>query len=385
MSRSTLLSGLLAVCTGLPLLLSANCEPGPNTLRIKQANGVSIYLGATTSEQFVAPLISLFDHYGTIYLGPGDTLLVIIHPDCSNLGELSRNGNAQPPTSTVFMGDWTFKCTLAGAYQGGNCEMACNLFDFTIAPLATAQGPARLRPSIILDGATTAGTSSHSMRTDLKTAGLLPQAEPYSAMGYTFLGGGGETLTANALARPLVDWVIVELRSTSQPTVVVASQAALVLSYGAVINSDGGDLNFNVAPGYYYVAFKHRNHLGVMTAQPVLLVGPPLIVDMTNSLIPAYGTEPMKPSGLRFRLWSGNAVTTVGTQQIKYAGVNNDRDAVLNRVGGSVPTGTASGYLREDVNLDGVVKYAGAANDRDVILTTIGGSVPTATRNEQVP
>jgi hypothetical protein len=37
------------------------------------------------------------------------------------------------------------------------------------------------------------------------------------------------------------------------------------------------------------------------------------------------------------------------------------------------------------VNLDGVVRYVGAANDRDPILQTIGGTVPTNVRTEQLP
>lgn len=71
---------------------------------------------------------------------------------------------------------------------------------------------------------------------------------------------------------------------------------------------------------------------------------------------------------------------------MKYTGTNNDRDAILTAIGGSVPTNTLSGqYLQEDLNLDGVVKYTGPSNDRDLILQTIGGRVPTAVRVEQVP
>jgi hypothetical protein len=33
-----------------------------------------------------------------------------------------------------------------------------------------------------------------------------------------------------------------------------------------------------------------------------------------------------------------------------------------------------------DVNMDGVIKYVGVRNDRDPILQNIGGAVPTATR-----
>jgi hypothetical protein len=44
---------------------------------------------------------------------------------------------------------------------------------------------------------------------------------------------------------------------------------------------------------------------------------------------------------------------------VKYVGANNDRDPILQAIGGTVPTGTLSGqYRSEDLNLDGVVKYS---------------------------
>ncbi len=74
-----------------------------------------------------------------------------------------------------------------------------------------------------------------------------------------------------------------------------------------------------------------------------------------------------------------------GDNVVMYTGTGNDRDLVLSRIGGSVPTLTAIGYYREDVNMDGVVKYTGSANDRDPILVNVGGTVPTATRAAQLP
>jgi hypothetical protein len=68
-----------------------------------------------------------------------------------------------------------------------------------------------------------------------------------------------------------------------------------------------------------------------------------------------------------------------------YTNAENDRDPILLRIGGTVPTNTTTGYHAEDVNLDGVVKYTGEGNDRDPILQNIGGSVPTNTREGQLP
>jgi hypothetical protein len=81
-------------------------------------------------------------------------------------------------------------------------------------------------------------------------------------------------------------------------------------------------------------------------------------------------------------MWMGD-VSADGT--IKYTGVNNDRDPILVRIGGLVPTNTALGYFPEDVNLDGTVKYTGVNNDRDPILVNIGGTIPTNVKIGQVP
>jgi len=95
-----------------------------------------------------------------------------------------------------------------------------------------------------------------------------------------------------------------------------------------------------------------------------------------------YGTEARKTVGTLRALWAGDC-NADGT--LKYTGGTNDRDLILARIGGVVPTNIAAGYLDEDVNLDGQVIYAGANNDRDIILQNIGGVVPTNTRAEQLP
>ena len=81
-------------------------------------------------------------------------------------------------------------------------------------------------------------------------------------------------------------------------------------------------------------------------------------------------------------LWAGD---TFFNGDIKYTGTNNDRDPILQAIGGVVPTSMVTGYLNTDVDLDGRVLYTGSGNDRDPILQNIGGVVPTNTRFEQLP
>ena len=127
---------------------------------------------------------------------------------------------------------------------------------------------------------------------------------------------------------------------------------------------------------------RHRNHLGAMTANPVALSGTSATVDFTVAATSTYGAAARKTVGTVQVLYSGNVLADA---VLKYTGTSNDRDPILTRIGGALPTNTASGYYTEDTNLDGTVKYTGTGNDRDMILVNIGGTDPTATRTEQIP
>lgn len=223
------------------------------------------------------------------------------------------------------------------------------------------------------------------MRDDLRAAGLVPLAEPYTAMGFVSdpVPPTNPLVLSWTLSSAVVDWVLVEIRDAVNPATVLARRACLLKVSGVVTGSDGVSATaFAVPPGNYHVALRHRNHLGVMTAAPVALASAPITIDLRDPATPTYGTDARVQIGPHMALWTGNAIPDA---QVKYAGSSNDRDPILLRVGGVVPTNTVSGYWPEDHNLDGIVKYAGSANDRDLILLTIGGSIPTNTRNEQLP
>ena len=246
-------------------------------------------------------------------------------------------------------------------------------------------GPS-LQAKVVLGGPFDGGTGlmSDAVRAD----GLVPLMEPYTALGFAQVGGGGgETTTPAILAatgsNAIVDWVRIELRSTLDPANVVATRQALVQRDGDIVSSDGAStITFAVAPGNYHVAVRHRNHLGCMTSTPLSLSSTTTVLDMSSSSTTMWGAAARKDVLGTMVLWSGNVF---GDTQLRYTGANNDRDPILNIIGGVIPTSTVSGYLKEDANLDGAAKYTGAGNDRDVILNNLSGGVPTATRTEQLP
>jgi uncharacterized protein (TIGR02145 family) len=212
--------------------------------------------------------------------------------------------------------------------------------------------------------------------------------EPYSGIATLLGGAGGETTTGAVLSttgnNAIVDWVLVELRSAVSAGMVLSSQCALVQRDGDIVGTDGTSaLSFPVAPGAYHVAVRHRNHLAVLTAAPVTLSASPLNLDFTNPSTATFGSDARKLLGGVALLWAGDA-NSDGT--ISYTGIDNDRDAILVAIGGTIPTATLNGvYMLEDVNMDGIVKYVGLNNDRDVILVNIGGVLPTASTEQQVP
>lgn len=242
------------------------------------------------------------------------------------------------------------------------------IYDYT-------DGDSELDLTLFLEGP----LSGTAMRTDLKTADLLPGTDPYG-MGMTADGD----LMARSDATAPVDWVMVQLRDNANPTTVVDEMAAMVLANGKVVMANGeSPLFFADAPrGQYRVVAWHRNHLGAMTNTGQSFGTGVTSTNFGDPGLAMYGTQARNVIGSIAALWAGDAD---GNGILRYTGGTNDRDPILVRIGGSVPTASTVGYYPEDVNLDGTVRYVGNANDRDPILVNIGGSVPTASRTEQLP
>ncbi|MBL7963682.1 MAG: hypothetical protein JNM31_07530 [Flavobacteriales bacterium] len=291
-----------------------------------------------------------------------------------NLGSVGAiTGCSQGPSFYYYLYDWEITIPEVVSVSPRTATVA------TVAPSLS------LLPKVFMEGPFDAGAGE--MRDDLRVSGLVPQAEPYSAMGLPAVNGGGETTTAGVLlasgSNAIVDWVRVELRQHDAPGTVLAVRHGLVQRDGDVVASDGvSPLRFPVPVGNYFVAVRHRNHLACMTASPLLLSAASTPIDFTLPATSTWGSTARKVIGAKAVLFAGNALFD---QIIRYTGTSNDRDPILTRVGGVVPTATMAGYHPEDVNLDGIVRYSGAGNDRDPILVNIGGAVVTSTLNESLP
>lgn len=263
----------------------------------------------------------------------------------------------------------------------------CNTINGTLYRLYDPSATVQLQTKVFLKGPYNEGNGL--MNDGLRSAGLVPTLEPYSALNYPRVaGGGGETISPSIFNttgnNAVVDWVRVELRPFVQPTLIAAVAHGLVQRDGDIVGTDNtSPLTFRTGPGNYHVVVRHRNHLGVMTAAPFNLSAGATLIDLTSNSVPNYGVNAQYETNGGVRaLWSGNCS---GDTSVQYTGDGNDRDIILERIGGVVPTNSINGYYKEDVNLDGVALYTGPLNDRDLILTNIGGVVPTSTVVQQLP
>jgi hypothetical protein len=228
------------------------------------------------------------------------------------------------------------------------------------------------------------------MNDDLRTKNLIPTTQPYSTIpGFTHIGGGGtETITPSVLAGTgndaIVDWVFIQLRDKNNAATVLATRAALLQRDGDIVDVDGtSPVMFNIDPDNYFVAIRHRNHLGMRTGSPIAFSNTATTLDFTSMTTPSvvYGTKPLKDlGGGRLGLYMGNVIQD---GILKYSGSSNDRLPILTKIGGTNITATLNGYFSEDCNMDGIVKYSGSSNDRLPILSNIGGTNIIATISEQ--
>ena len=293
------------------------------------------------------------------------------------------------------LGGWLFEpLTTSGAYglaciaEDASGELyAVNTESGVVSRIIDASATVRVSPKLILEGPYNSTTGL--MNDALRSAGLVPSAEPYTtSLGYPKVAkGGGEVLGTGVLTatgnNAVVDWVRVELRPVSQPGLVAASAQGVLQRDGDVLAADNTNpLTFRVGAGTYLVAVRHRNHLGCMTAAGVALTSTTTTVDFTLPTTNTYGTNARKTIDTVRALWAGNVLVD---GSVKYTGTGNDRDPILTAIGGTTPNNSVAGYTMQDVTLDGVTKYTGTGNDRDPILVNVGSTTPNNALTQQLP
>lgn len=147
--------------------------------------------------------------------------------------------------------------------------------------------------------------SSSGMNTYLRDSGGLPLSQPYNISPYNY--GGTESVVG--IPAGVVDWILLELRSGTSAATKVAERAAFIKNDGSIVDLDGlSPVKFYVAAGDYYLVVRHRNHLAIMSGNPLPINKATNLYDFTTAQSKAFGENPMKELSLNvFGMYSGNA------------------------------------------------------------------------------
>ena len=192
-------------------------------------------------------------------------------------------------------------------YRGdGNFDVSTCLAGGCNTPVSVVQ------PMVVIEGAY--AESSALMETRLQ--GSIPVVGPDGTLSENALLNGPES--------DIVDWVEVSLLdATTRET--VEKRSALLRSDGGVVEVDArSPLTFSTASGSYFVMIEHRNHLNIVTEEPV---------DLKEGRVNQLKFDGPMICG------DSNGDGIINT---------HDRAAIWN-------SRNQRGYLPEDINLDGVV------------------------------
>ena len=320
-------------------------------------------------------------------VNPADVILTELNPNPTDPLTLNPDGSVDVAPNTPA-GTYILTYQICEVLNPTNCD------DATVTVIVELKS---FFVKVMLQGSLF-GTSNGIMRDDLRLNNVIPLTEPYTELGNTgnirftrpdFISS--EQTNAAILSvtgdNAIVDWVFVELRDPLDNTIVLHTKAALVQKDGDVVESFDGvsPLRFTgINRTSYYVAIKHRNHIGSMSNTPVTFNGNDITFDFTTSTPVSLwnenatfeGAEQVQDISGKYALWAGN---TNSDRKVKYSGTLNDQSLIFNTVINHIANSfnnynfdfVLPVYSNGDVNMDAKVKYRGVLNDSNYVFFNV--------------
>ena len=184
--------------------------------------------------------------------------------------------------------------------------------------------------------------------TDMNTTlnpGFIPLSQPYNTAPWNYNG----TESVVSIPQNAVDWMLLELRDTTEAALstgetVIAQKALFIYNDGRIAGADEGDtLNFFPVSisNNLFVTLIHRNHIDIISAEPVLKRNGRYTLDFTTAGNNALGENAQKSLGNGvYGMFAGDANGDGLVDDI-------DKTVLWNSEAGS------QGYNSSDFNLDG--------------------------------
>ena len=204
--------------------------------------------------------------------------------------------------------------------------------DSTIVVTITQAGLfIHLSSKIFLEGAY--NSNSGLMNTTIED--FIPTTSPYTQ----------DARTVSVIPPDVVDWVLVEFRTTDSSSAII-SKSVFLNKDGYLVSDDGSaQILLGVVPGSYYVVIRHRNHLAVMSSNSIPTVNDTLTYDFTVGSERFYGGSDGAKE-VKEGVWGMITGDGDGNGQIQ----NNDSEEIWK------PENGTSGYKNGDYNMNNQVQ-----------------------------
>ncbi len=173
----------------------------------------------------------------------------------------------------------------------------------------------------------------------------LPLSQPFNVAPWDYPGTESVSSIPNL---NVVDWILIELRetpfdaATATDQTVIARRAGFILDDGTIVDPESlNPIRFEVVVSHnLFGIIWHRNHLGIMSSQPLSVVTGVLSYNFTTSEDKAYG-QPNPQKEVAPGVWA------------MIAGDGN-KDGKVDAADKSMWSSSAgqSGYLQGDYNMD---------------------------------
>lgn len=208
--------------------------------------------------------------------------------------------------------------------------------------------------------------------------GILPQYDEITDSASVFSIEGDDAI---------VDWVFVQLRSKDDYRNVIATRSGLLQRDGDIVDLDGvSPLGFaGLTVDSFYVAVRHRSHLGVMSR----LVARNQLVDFTSVNTPVFDFGTTLNNGYDYTNQATNNTTKNGYRTLWAGDFNGDGKLKFTNPSDDInvlyfdilfhegnPNANANynfgyGYYQGDVNMNGKIKFDNPNDDKNLLYAQI--------------
>lgn len=268
---------------------------------------------------------------GNFTLEPQVSFVTLNSPVCTSAASITLLGS---PSGGVFSGlgvsGATFTPSVAGSgivtitYTYNNGVDICNVS--TTQNLTVTLCETRLAAKVLIEGAYNPTTGL--MNDGLRTVSKIPENQPYNTLIFagSMAYNGSEKVAPSVFTttdkNAIVDWVLIELRSATDRSIVVQRRAALLQRDGDIVDIDGvSPVKFDdLADGNYHLVIRHRLCLATRTKMTVSMIAQPIVTQ--NPTVVDFSATNNFLSGSQKEIVTGKYGLIIG---------DTDRDGQINR------------------------------------------------------